>query len=164
MEQFTTSIRMSLQSSNWYAALFIALSMPDICGAIENPHAGSKARYIKWFNEYLKPIYAPETMPEQYRFSGADCYSCRCACLHSGMNLENKNRTRKYIFTPPVGRGGIMHGNINGSVLQLQIDIFCGEVADLVDKWYQDHLGNPVIQQRISELMRIHWPYGHAAF
>ncbi|MFS7359313.1 hypothetical protein AB6896_10620 [Rahnella inusitata] len=163
MEQFTNSIRMSLRTENWYAALFMALAMPDICGSIENPRAGTGARYKKWFNEYLKPLYDPEAIDVDLRFSGADCYSFRCSCLHSGMNHETKDRTRKFIFTPPPGEGNLIHMNSINGCLQLQIDIFCEDVASQVDRWTQEQVANPVIQLRISELMKIHWPDGRVA-
>ena len=164
MEQFTNSIRLSLHASNWYGALFMALSMPDICGALENPKAGSGARYRKWFNEHLKPLYDLETMPEALRFNGADCYSFRCSCLHSGMNHETKDRTRKFIFTPPPGGASFIHRNSVNGCLQLQIDIFCGDVANQVDRWKEAQNANQDVQLRISELLQIHWPDGRIAF
>ena len=39
MERFTTSIEGSLRTGNWFAALFLALALPDICAALEQPTA-----------------------------------------------------------------------------------------------------------------------------
>lgn len=42
MQSFLDSIKLSLETKNWYAALAVALTIPDICGSIANPkeHSG----------------------------------------------------------------------------------------------------------------------------
>jgi hypothetical protein len=34
MQHLVDSVRKDLQNENWYAALFMALTLPDICGKI----------------------------------------------------------------------------------------------------------------------------------
>ncbi|MEM8347963.1 hypothetical protein Q4S20_16255, partial [Morganella morganii] len=58
MENFIKALDMSIKTKNWYSVLFISLALPDICGKIDEPNKGSKARTINWFNKYLKPIYS----------------------------------------------------------------------------------------------------------
>lgn len=64
MQRFVTAIRKSIDEQNWFAALFLALAVPDICGALEQLPTGKRgkieARYCKWFNKYLKK-YDPDS-------------------------------------------------------------------------------------------------------
>lgn len=53
MEQFTKALKANIENNNLYGALFIALSLPDICGSIEFPQLQSTARTIEWFDKYL---------------------------------------------------------------------------------------------------------------
>jgi hypothetical protein len=49
MENIIKAIKSSLESKNYYGALFVALSAPDICGYLESPADKSQVRYEKWF-------------------------------------------------------------------------------------------------------------------
>lgn len=57
MNHFIEALESSLDTQNWYSVLFISLTLPDICGKIDEPNETSKKRTINWFNKYLKPIY-----------------------------------------------------------------------------------------------------------
>lgn len=37
MEELMNSIRLSIKTKNWYGALTLALTLPDIAGKIEHP-------------------------------------------------------------------------------------------------------------------------------
>src|SRR3990167_1640695 len=117
MKRFTLSIRKSVQDGNFFGALFVALAMPDICGALEEPDRGVGERYRSWFQRYLRAKYDPATQLEfvtatlpqaldlppeakttlnvpfnsQLAFTADDCYRCRCKCLHEGV-LEKTGR------------------------------------------------------------------------
>ncbi len=58
MNHFINALETSIQTENWYSVLFISLSLPDICGKIDEPNEkSSKKRMINWFNKYLKSVY-----------------------------------------------------------------------------------------------------------
>ncbi len=57
MEDIINSLEQSLINQNWYASLFTALALPDICGKIDEPLLRVGARYAKWFNEYVQDNY-----------------------------------------------------------------------------------------------------------
>ncbi len=57
MERFTNAIEKSLQDCNWYAALSLALALPDICANVCYPNEGSKKRYVDWYNQYMLSKY-----------------------------------------------------------------------------------------------------------
>jgi len=85
MNRFTNSIEKSLENENWYAALSLALTLPDICANVSSPATGSKVRYVSWFNQYMLSKYTRQVgadKSEHVFLCGEDCYALRCALLH----------------------------------------------------------------------------------
>lgn len=162
MLRFTSSIRNSLSSGNWYSALMMALALPDICGRLETPNIGSKERSIRWLKERFEPLYTHQIGPkrETHTFLSAnDFYALRCSLLHEGSDIIEEQRAREVLtrfnfITPPIN--GKIHCNQINNALQLQIDIFCNEIADTVEQWANDKSSDSEVQTRIKNLMVIH--------
>lgn len=149
MKRFTDAIRKSVQDENWFAALFLALCLPDICGSLETPTENVGVRYKRWFRSNLAIKYDP-------MFSANDCYYFRCSCLHQGSETHVNLAHERIHFIPPPGNN-IVHLNKLNNVLQMQIDIFCEDIADAVDNWYESIAKNDeAIRLRIESLIKIH--------
>lgn len=151
MEKFTNAIREAVKDENWFAGLFLALCMPDICATIETPQNNNVGeRYKRWFNANLADIYLP-------MFSADDCYYFRCSCLHQGLDIHTKlNHDRIHFITPPPNNN-IIHRNKLNNILQMQIDIFCQDMALSVDLWYENIAKKDVnMQSGIDNLIKIH--------
>jgi hypothetical protein len=163
MKRFTDSIRKSVECKNWYGALSMALMLPDICGRLEKPCMGSQARYIAWFQQWLELKYTGFLGPgrEKHVFlCGEDCYALRCSYLHEGGNNIEEQRVRKALddfhFIIPKSSHTVHMNQFNNS-LQLQVDIFCIDVADAVDSWDSQVAKNSRdIEDRMRELLVIH--------
>jgi hypothetical protein len=89
MDRFVKAVRLSVQQRNWYGALAVALTMPDICAQLENPTRESHKPYVEWFNRYMLAKYTVAAGPPGYMdprafLSGDDCYALRCSYLHTG--------------------------------------------------------------------------------
>ncbi|MFH0887680.1 MAG: hypothetical protein V1871_00530 [Planctomycetota bacterium] len=152
MKRFTDAIRKAIHDENWFAGLFLALCMPDICGSLEKPDVPVGERYKAWFNDNLSQKYSP-------RFSADDCFYFRCSCLHQGFDSHEKLTTDRIHFITPPPRGIMAHLNMLNNILQMQIDIFCTDIADAVDYWNGNIAkNNPDIQSRINKLMQIYPP------
>ena len=52
MIELINSVRESIENKNWHGALFVAMSLPDICSGIESSN-NTNTRYPAWFNKYL---------------------------------------------------------------------------------------------------------------
>ncbi|MFT4851228.1 MAG: hypothetical protein ACI83B_003793 [Sediminicola sp.] len=162
MNRFTTSIRQSIETKDWYGALMTAITLPDICGKLETPNEGSKARSVRWLKAWIEPLYTKQigaNGKEHVFLSAEDCYALRCSFLHEGASNIEEQRARKalddfHFITPRQGMS--IHCNQSGNALQLQVDIFCNEVADAIDQWAKSVLSNQEIQQRMSNLIVIH--------
>jgi hypothetical protein len=164
MDRFTKSIKQSLRDKNWYAALALSLAIPDISANIENPEAGSKARYVDWYNRFVKKKYTGHVGPdrEEHIFlCGEDCYALRCSLLHEGSNDITEQRAQevlnKFHFVVPPKNGNVIHMNQYGNALQLQIDVFCEDICNAVSRWLETEVaGNKVYQSRIASLFSIY--------
>ena len=162
MQRFTKAVRAAAEAENWYAALSMALSLPDVCGRLEQPALGSKARYVAWFQRWVEPNYTsrvgyPGTL--HVFLCGEDCYALRCSYHHEGGGNIEEQRARKalhdfHFITPP--RNGTVHMNQVGDTLQLQADIFANDMAAAVDLWATAVAGDAEIQGRLSALLTVH--------
>ena len=159
MRDFIDATRAALASGNWYAAVTVALTIPDICGRLENPQEGSKARFVRWYDRYLLAKYQVPVGPTRKLetfLNGNDCYALRCAFLHQGEFEIDSQPARKVLerfhFTAP-RPGMIVHNNIaNGNTLQLQVDRFCFDVCESAESWLKDVAGDATVQARLDLL------------
>jgi hypothetical protein len=172
MYRFLTTVRRSLETGNWYAALFVALCMPDICGSLEKPTEDSAKRYKDWFIRYLSGIYCassvnPFLTPE-------DCYVLRCAILHQGTgDIDTQKRKTildEFCFFAPDSQGlgplrlghcvRLTNVQINGreftDALCLHVTDFCEHMCKAVEKWLSDVAGNLDIQARMKDLLTVY--------
>ncbi len=145
MNRFIRSIERSLEEKNWYAALALALALPDICANVCFPDMGSQRRYVNWFKQYMQPKYTSHIGPEREEhifLRGEDCYALRCALLHEGTHDITEQRAREVLenfqfVVPP--DGWTVHCNQNNNSLQLQVDEFCRDICAAVNQWLADN-------------------------
>lgn len=85
IERIINDCEQALEHNLYFAALNLALTLPDICGKAKYPaEKSNKKRYVDWFEEYIgqyNKYPKNEKMPYQ---SGEIIYSLRCSVLHQG--------------------------------------------------------------------------------
>lgn len=160
MKRFTESLRSSVRNRDWYTALTSALTLPDVCGRLATPEKKSSVRYPAWFQQWLAPAYTFEMSRGVRCFlSGDDCYALRCSYLHEGGSDISGQAAQKALdnfhFVSPIP-GSVVHKNLIDNTLQLQVDLFCLEMADAVDRWAGSVANDPDIQSRMKSLLIIH--------
>lgn len=186
MKRFASAIKCSTKESNWLAALFLALAIPDICGALENPPTGKKGevaeRYQNWFDKYLRMKYAPRNLyelvisrnPESAaRMRQEEIESLKLMppnenCLFTAGDcyrfrckclhegLIEKMDGETFVFITPPKNGNVVHGNNIEGKYQLQVDIFCDDTCIAIDEWLKDIEGSMEVQLRIDNLIQIY--------
>lgn len=160
MQDRIDSVRAAVAEENWYAGLSLALSMPDICGRISSTERG-RQRYINWAEKYIVPTYtAPvgiSNTPKVF-MSGEDLYKLRCAYLHAGeFELDDpatKDALERFHFIAPLPRMTI-HRNKIDRALQLQVDLFCEDMAQAVERWLAEIAGDVETMKRVAALPSI---------
>lgn len=164
MEEFIEALEKNIRDGNWYGAIFLCLTLPDICGKIEFPGKSSSRRYSEWFERYVQPKYTrrvgPPSMDNVHTFlSGNDCYALRCALLHEGVENIGTQKAQEalesfHFTTPP--ENGCVHMNQVGSILQLQIDEFANDVIAGIQDWLGDISADEQKQSELAGLMKVH--------
>lgn len=162
MKRFTKSLRSAVANGDWYVALATALTLPDLCGRLVDPALPSGKRYPEWFRVWMEPHYT-RLLPRiglHTFLTGDDCYALRCSYLHEGGGDIVQQRARKVLddfhFIYPLGNNNRVHLNRMGNTLQLQVDIFCIEMADAVDAWSASVDDDSAIQARMKNMLVIH--------
>lgn len=86
-------INKALSHNLYFAALSLALTLPDICGKAEYPEKGSTSRYKLWYDENIgqyEKSPSVEGIPDMPYLSGEIVYNFRSSLFHQGNpNLDN---------------------------------------------------------------------------
>lgn len=168
MEKILNSIKQCLDSGNSLAALFLTVTLPDICGSIEESEAGNGDRYKNWCNTYLKEKYEFEWsdyptiankmhIPDIVKENGkhfitilpSHClFYLRCSLLHEGsqqieiINGKPKgNFMHQFEFTNNIEEHcHVKYYNATGKIsLVLHTRTFCMDICKTVENWLKDH-------------------------
>jgi hypothetical protein len=154
MKQLVSALRQAASDSNWRAALFIGLAMPDICGKLQSPLENSGKRYRAWFEKYLAANYVfdgPEG-PQMFMTAG-DCWALRCALLHAGSDEINEQQAQKQLSQFKFTTNPAAHMMKIESVLVLNVGRFCEEICTAAELWMNDMEGNLEVEERIKSMM-----------
>lgn len=170
MHRFLTALRAVIIIENWYAAITLALILPDICGSIDDPgKSKSQKRYADWFDTYVGNRYLAKK-PDgsfEYFMTGKDCYALRCALLHEGSSSVEKHNARDRVqerFILHYSKAVIMHcckpKNHQGRLV-IEIPKFCNDIIDGVVAWEKKIKLDPDHKRKeeaILNLLTLHLP------
>ena len=145
--RISDEINKCLDNECFISALMTALTLPDICGAIEYPNDGTAARYKKWYREFIGQ-YETHGEDDNMPYASADViYDLRCSLLHSGnpsVNLKQRDLTKfdLWITKDITSGGGASYGEwFDGKkerTLEIGIKNICFKLCALA-KYYYDH-------------------------
>lgn len=161
---FIAAARQAAEADIWFAALPLALTLPDICGAVDDPGIGkSKERYIAWWDIYMAHRYVvrpdededPQWEPFTY-LSGTDAYALRCAYLHSGTDeLHGYGRAHNRIrFLGPPSDKPFGYDE-QALTLNVGLEQFVEWVCQAVEEWLRDRSMDEAAQNRLRGLVSI---------
>jgi hypothetical protein len=137
MEELLQQIEKSIENGTYLLGLYVALALPDICGALEsNNGAATGNRYKAWFNRWVAPKY-------QGGLTGEQCYAYRCGVLHQGRSKHDNLGYTRIIFLEPNGNI-FMHRNILNNAYNIDIKQFCHDLTSSVRNWL------PVIENNLN--------------
>ncbi|MGE0871001.1 MAG: hypothetical protein AB7P03_20725 [Kofleriaceae bacterium] len=160
MKHLLDDVRRAVASENWYAALGLALSLPDLCGQLETPGVPSAERYARWFKQHLEPFYTRTIANDpQLLLSASDCYALRCVFFgHDSIDESARRRLLDrfdLVVSPPAW---VVHLHHNGNRLELQVDQLCDEICVAVEVWLATMV-DPAVRRRIETLPVIQRPF-----
>ncbi len=164
MKNLLDALRRCVQDKNWYGAITIALTLPDICGSIDTPGKGnSERRSVAWFDKYVAHAYRVEVDGAKFVFmTGGDCYALRCAALHQGSFDVSDQRARDVVDKFILHHSELIgiHNVRQGKKLVIDIATFCLDIAAGVGAWEADVARDPDDRRRsgIASLLPLHLP------
>lgn len=158
LEVVLGEIHACLRAGLPYAALHLALSIPDVCSSTEtDPDSearwkGTQKRYIDWCEKFLAPKFST--------FNATDCWALRGGVLHNG-NLTGHSSSKydDVMFT----LGGsivideyisINNGGTNRSGIALDINLFCDRIVQAAREWLDQSASNDLVKQNLEHLVR----------
>lgn len=160
MKRFTNAVEAALENGNWYGALAISLTLPDVCGRLETPDDPVGKRYVRWFEGFMNDKYSmPSGLGRHVFLTGQDCYLLRCSYLHEGGgSIAGKAKAvlEHFHFISPPGNGNSYHKIQNNRKLLLQVDRFCQDMVDAVNEWEKLVSYDADIAARKLALLTIH--------
>jgi hypothetical protein len=156
MEMIFQEIDKALNAELYYLAIAMALTVPDICAALESPNGETSGpKYKAWYNGNLANQYP--------RITDADCWSLRCGVLHQGRCGHPNMQYGRILFTLPNPQNNIFHNNVINDALNLDAKIFCCDVVTCARLWFAGKRNDPVVQKNLPNLVQMR-PQGLAPY
>lgn len=161
MRELLGQIKTGLDHNLYFLSLFVSLTIPDICGAMEsNDGVARREKYKAWFNKYLVPRN-PQKYGDGENFTAEDCWNFRCAILHQGRSNNGKIAYKRIMFFEPNARVGIygMHSCVVGSKtseksLLIDVKIFCSDMICGAQKWMKENENSEVYKKNNQNLVK----------
>jgi len=169
MEHLVRGVRDAVQKQSWYAAAALALTLPDACGAVEQPGPGrSRDRYIRWADRWTRSYFSNPI--GKVFLSGHDLFALRCAFLHEGDLMTNPdapqapddssamfevlNRVTFYGADIPVvpARTMTKSGSDRTTGYGVGVAEFCEWICAAVESWLAEARTNSTLAARIERL------------
>ena len=161
-QSLLNQIKKGLESELYQLSLFVALCIPDICGAIESENGqASKEKYIDWIKKYLA-----KNRPEKYeeQFTPENIYQFRCALLHQGKTKHKRSDYLRILFFEPTG---LKQKNITFNIhcckvgtktdsMSFLIDIeqFCNDIIEATQAWIKRNEMNPNFKKNYKSFIK----------
>ena len=149
MDELIRQIRLASQAGLYYLALFGALALPDICGALASDDGkASGPKYIEWLREYV---------PQQAGDAEL-IYGLRCSLLHQGRALPHGGAF-PIAFTFPALSGVTLH-NLSTLVGDdrvgwTSIPAFVDEVTTGVEGWLEQFGNTTTVTRNLGKFARL---------
>ncbi len=149
MDGLLDELDKAIDARLFYVALILALTIPDICSALESENGrASRQLYEAWANRWFLVDYDFVT--------SNDLYSLRCGVVHQGRFGHPNMQYQRIVFTLPDGRGNVFHQNIINDALNLDAEQFCKDMGDSAYSWWMTYRQNPLVQNNLSRLVQRH--------
>ena len=155
IDEYVKEIRASLVNEQYYAALSLALTLPDICGSVEFPNKMIHERYIGWYDRYIGDQMKAGEFAKGLRkpyLSGEIVYNLRNSFLHNGRpdvdinKLKNAdNQVQKFILyvcnTEIIEEVAVstMVGDVPFKLISVEVRHLCNILCAYALQYYNAH-------------------------
>lgn len=148
MEEFIRQIRLASGAGLYYLALWGALTLPDICGALgsENGRA-TGPKYKAWIEEFIPAL----------KDGAADIYGLRCSMLHQGRAAPHGGDTPVAFMAPGAPQIHLLTTETTDGdrINWLSIEMFVGEVTEAAERWYVEFGDTQRVRRNFEKFARL---------
>lgn len=155
LEPILAEMDKALNAGAYHLAITLALSLPDICSALEQSDGRTKpSLYRDWYNVHLAASFSA--------MSADDCYSLRCGVLHQGQLgiMQRGAAFTRVLFFLPDPQQRVLHNCTINNALQFDATLFCSDVARAVRSWFAAKGADAIVQANLPNLLQYR-PNGH---
>lgn len=146
LEPILQEIDKAIEAELYYLALSTALTLPDVCSALEQPSGRTNGnRYKDWYRKHVQSHF-PWLSP-------ADCYSIRSGVSHQGSFGRGNVSYSRVVFTLPDKRVTMTNCVIN-DVYVTSLTGFCETMIAIARNWYANERENQHVKSNIANLVR----------
>jgi len=157
MNELLNQIEKGLDANLYFLSLFVSLSIPDICGALNSQDGeSSREKYEDWFDKYVALKYGGI-------LGGKDCYYFRCSLLHQGTSLHPDSSYNRVLFIEPGTSTCIFHMCKTNDALTIDINKFCMEIIDGANEYLTQNENTELYKRNYDKFMR-RYPTGLAPY
>ncbi|MES2434757.1 MAG: hypothetical protein V4586_13150 [Pseudomonadota bacterium] len=157
----------ALGNGQYFLALFVSLSIPDIAAAISSENGEARGtKYISWYEKWVRPKFAlnlaadwikaghsPPTNIEN-PFDGESCYYYRCGMLHQARSTHTKSHFSRVVFIEPNFTSHRVHYHREQGHLTIDLPWFCQEVIQGFRHWVETEHATVNYQRNIALTMQ----------
>lgn len=147
MEIVLNEVEKAIKHEMHYLAVVMALTLPDICSALQSVDGlSSGPKYKEWYRNNLSQKYPCLT--------DSDCWHLRCGVVHQGRCGHPNMQYARVIFSVPNPQNSFFHNNILNDALNLDAVQFCRDIMEAVREWYKRNHTNPTVQLNIPHMVQ----------
>lgn len=151
MQTIFEEIERALAGGIHYAAISLALSIPDVCASLQHPvghvKGSNKAGYMKWFIANLGPDY-----PE---ITGNDIYALRSGVVHNGRFGAGKSFSRIVFIIRVHPERPLLHRCTSRDVYQLDSETFCRNMIDAAKRWLSNNSNDANVRRNLDRVVML---------
>ena len=155
MNEFLNQLDKVAENGFSYVSLFTALTIPDICAALESADGQATGpRYKAWFDRWVSPKYTvgPDRRPS---LSGETCYAYRCGLLHQGRSMHKKLGYSRIMFVERQN-GNVFHNNVINDALNIDIPLFVESITSSAREWLETMENDENFNKNFPHFMKRH--------
>ena len=150
-------IEHALKTGLYYLAVSTAVTLPDICSALEQPDARAHhTLYKEWYKIWVSKLYP--------QITDLDMYCIRCGIVHTGNFGHPGCQYSRIVFTVPEFGVSLHCGILQTSqmaaqgvahVLTLDTTMFCRDIVGSARTWLDENKNNSVVQNNMDRIVRL---------
>ena len=149
IEGILCEIEKALAAGLYHLAIVLAVTLPDVCAALESADGRSNTpRYKAWFESNMATRFS--------NLTADDCFSLRCGVVHQGRFGLAGSQYDRAVFLLPNPQGGRFRDCIMNDAYFYSADDFCREWLAGVREWVSKKGTDPQVAANSANLIRTH--------